>query len=330
MRKGIVRRLTGFVLASVLSIGMFLPSLLVKAAETESLDWMSRVDGEAKISEISIPGTHDSATQYIWPSYFLQCQDTDFSTMLENGYRYLDIRLSLDEKKDGTTVLKFIHNFGTCRRGESLFSDDLLLSDCLDSVYSFLEEHPTETVIFNVKDENSDDDPTAFQTAFYDVIDENPSMWYTDNSIPTLDEVRGKIVLCTRFDDVQGLGNSRTGLHLQWSEQNNKEVSEDTYEVTMINDSEYLAVQDHYKYNQEVKFEAVEEMLFDCQASENTLSLNFCSTSGSGTLAHPSAYAKYINAALLDTELSSGTCYGVVIVDFADEELARHIYETNY
>ena len=102
------------------------------------------------------------------------------------------------------------------------------------------------------------------------------------------------------------------------------------YVNSMINDTEQLWVQDRYKYNVETKWDAVEDDLENCQASSDTFSLNFTSTSGSGFLSHPKGYAKYINQQLLDYDLAQGVCYGVIIVDYGTQEIAEHIYETNF
>ena len=326
------KRFIALALAFVLAFALAEP-LNISAEENNvaPTDWMAEVNGDMSISSISIPGTHDSATQYITPQYFLRCQNTDFETQLNNGIRYLDIRVNLEVDKEGNARLKFIHNFGKCRVASSWFSDKLYLEDCLDTVYAFLDEHPTETVIFVVKAEKvSEEDLPLFEDTFFKIINQNRKMWYKENEIPTLDEVRGKIVLGTRFDDVNDYGESEMGLYLHWDEQNNKEMVDIPYEIYMINDDEALWVQDHYKYNMTSKFDAVVDDLENCQADDNTLSLNFLSTSGSGTLSHPKKYAKYINSKFMEYELKPKTCYGVVIFDFANKELAEKIYSTNF
>ena len=234
------------------------PASLAESAEEEveppreldmpATDWMEGLPDDVYLSNVTIPGTHDSATAHIFPSFFLQCQSKEFDEQLDAGYRYLDIRLALEETDDGTR-LKFIHAFGTCKKNASflnLFGDTLYLEDCLEDVYAFLDEHPTETVIFCVKAENGDDDVSKVESEFFKVLDQNPSKWYTKNEIPTLGDVRGKIVLATRFKDVNNEGENRTGLHFSWSEQNNKEAVADTQEVTMITDTNQLWVQDRY------------------------------------------------------------------------------------
>lgn len=66
-------------------------------------------------------------------SPIFQCQDTDIKTQLENGYRYLDLRLAL-EKDD--LILK--HNIAKCRKSKSLFSTPLTLDDVLNDIYTIL------------------------------------------------------------------------------------------------------------------------------------------------------------------------------------------------
>ena len=68
-------------------------------------DWMAEIDGKTKLSNISLPGTHDSCTQFIGLSYVFRCQNSSIKAQLENGYRYLDIRLALDEDNTDKLIL---------------------------------------------------------------------------------------------------------------------------------------------------------------------------------------------------------------------------------
>ena len=294
----------------------------------DSVDWMADIDGELSLSAISIPGTHDTGSQYVPLNYIFQCQDTSVAQQLENGYRYLDIRLVLDEK-EGEPALVIKHNFATCRTAAFPFAESLYLDRVLADVYAFLEENPTETVILCMKAENGDDDIKDVQRLLYEQIDAKADMWYTENEIPTLDAVRGKIVLATRFEDAIGVGESKRGLNFAWVEQGDREVVDVPYAITMINDGQALWVQDRFNYDVPDKLDAIYDDMENCQADENTFSLNFTSTSGSGQVGHPKKYADVINRELLQYHWKKGTCYGVVIVDFATEDLAKCIYETN-
>lgn len=297
-------------------------------ADTESTEWMAELSDDAYLSEISIPGTHDSATQYVGLSYIFQCQNTSIAKQLADGYRYFDMRLVLDgDEGEKTLVLK--HNFSTCKASSGLFADALTLEMVLDDVYAFLEEHPSETVLLCMKAENGDDDVATVQKLMYGLIDANEELWYTGNEIPTLSEVRGKVVLATRFEDALGVGDTRMGLHFDWEDQGDREIVDVPYVMSTVNDTASLWVQDRYNYATDDKIEAIVDNLENCQASEDTFSINFTSTSGKGYVGHPKKYATAINAYLLDYDWHADTCYGIVVVDFGTEELAKAIYHTN-
>lgn len=52
----------------------------VQAKENSSSNWMENISVETKLSSMSIPGTLDSATQYVNLSPIFQCQDIDIKT----------------------------------------------------------------------------------------------------------------------------------------------------------------------------------------------------------------------------------------------------------
>ncbi len=291
-------------------------------------NWMSYVKDGLSLSQISIPGTHDSSAAYVSPSYFLRCQNTSIATQLENGYRYLDLRVAIGTN-NGEAALVMKHSFATCRASSGVFASNLYFTDVLSSIYSFLEENPTETVIICVKAEDDDDAISDIQRLLYQQIDANPDSWYLANEIPTLSEVRGKIVLCTRFDDELGLGQSRCGISLVWDEQDETTPVETPYSLSQINRSQSFWVQDRYNYSIDDKVDALLDGLDNCLASENTFFLNFASTTGSGIVGHPMKYATAINQTLLDYNYQSNTCYGIVIMDYGNAELAYAIYSTN-
>lgn len=328
--RGMFKKWSAVCLAVMLSVSIFggLGQTQVQAAEKETTNWMSDIDGETMLSAISIPGTHDTCTQYVGLRYVFQCQNTSVAEQLEDGYRYMDMRLVLDgEGEEQTLILK--HNFSKCKKNGSLFAKALTLSDVLRDVYAFLEENPTETVIMCMKAENGKDDVAEVQKLLYKQIDANADMWYLANEIPTLDEVGGKIVLATRFEDKMGVGESRSGLHFYWEDQGDRTVVDVPYVLSMVNDTTSLWVQDRYNYDTADKLDAIVDNLENCQAADDTFSINFTSTSGSGKVGHPKKYASTINAYLLTYDWKENTCYGIVVVDFASDKLAKCIYGTN-
>lgn len=118
--------------------------------------------------------------------------------MLE-GIRYFDIRLGKGDDP------------GIDHGGFYLFKKDgnfLHLSDVIGYFTTFLKENPTEALIMLVSRGNDEATDEGITTAFAKVMDENPDLFYTSSRVPTLGEVRGKIVLLRRF---RLAGNSVSG-----------------------------------------------------------------------------------------------------------------------
>ncbi len=327
----IKRRLLACALLMCMMVCVFagLAAMPADAADVRAVNWMENIPDETKLSSMSIPGTHDSCTQNVDMRYIFQCQDASIATQLKYGYRYLDMRLVL-EKRSGQETLVLKHNIARCKVSDSPFSRTLTLADVLKDVYAFLGEYPSETVILCMKAENSKDDVAAVQRALYEMIDQAPERWYLKNVIPTMGEVRGKIVLATRFDDKLQVGSDRCGLYFGWADQGDRTILDDPTADSVINGRETLCVQDRYNYDVDDKITAIHTCLDSSRAADDTFFLNFPSTSGSGAVGHPKEYAKDINLDLYAYEWEAGKAYGVVIVDFGPKKIAEKIYGTNF
>lgn len=292
----------------------------------DTTEWMKNVADDKYISEISIPGTHNSCARNVFLGYAMRCQKTDIDEQLENGYRYLDFRVALQDK-GGKSAIKMVHKFSNCHVSGNIFSDYLYFDDAVAKVYKFLDEHPSETVIINIKIEDDDHSVSDIENLLVDEFKEHSDYWYTDSTIPTLQEVRGKIVLATRYEDEAATG--MMGLNMIWAEQDNTTPSDIPYDL-YVNGDFRLWVQDRFKYDVEDKYEALVDGFENCEADDSTMFLNFASTSGDGPIGHPYGYAKTLNNLLAEYELKSNTSYGIVIVDFGTPNLARHIYYSNF
>ena len=73
---------------------------------------------------------------------------------------------------------------------------------------------------------------------------------------------------------------------------------------------------------------ATEYGLENAMSNDSTFYLNFTSSSGKGKIGYPKKYAKKINTYLKEYNWNKKN-YGIIIVDFADQELAQKIYSTN-
>ncbi len=307
-----------------LAVMMYVIPALEGVDRTEaggSSDWMSHLSDDTPLSDVILPGTHDSATKFVQLAYFSKCQALSIGKQLEAGYRYLDIRLGADGDK-----LKLMHGFTNCTEGGFPWSNALYLDNVLADCYSFLKAHPGETVIFAVKQEHGGESVLQFERLLDGYISKNEDMWLHTSSVPTVGEARGKLVLMRRYQDEAALGD-RAGIPLIWPDQGgHDDVS--LAAAAADNGSYTLTVQDRYEYGAEDKWKAFTKGLTACETGENSVLVNFLSTKGTATYGHPYAFAKQLNAKLLD--LSEDQLHGWVIVDFASAKLAQHIYEVNF
>ena len=305
----------------LLAAALYCTGLLYPSGSDEgdsaNAGWMAQLDDARPLSLINIPGTHDSGTRYIFPSYIFQDQNTSVTRQLENGYRYLDVRVALNKAGDDLVI---IHAFGTCRTGSAVWSAPLTFDSMVADTLAFLDTHPGETVIFCVKPERESDDVNTVRALVEQKVAQAPDRWFTENRIPTLGEVRSRIVLCRRYED--GLG-----LNFKWAEQKDPTVLDDPIAIEG-KDTFTLAVQDRFHYGVADKWVAVQYTLRNTTATENTFCLNFLSTSP-GKIPHPRKYAEELNGLFLAESLTAGERYGVILFDFADARLARAVIDTN-
>ena len=291
--------------------------------DPHSSEWMKDLSDDLFLSELTLPGTHDSGSQHILFSPFLKCQCSSILAQVQNGYRYLDIRLGV--RKDSLCLL---HSFAVCKKdGRLLTSPDLTLDAVLTDLYAFLEEHPSETILFCVRKEDENADLQVFQNLLEKTVQENEAVWYLEDRIPKLGEVRGKIVLCTRFPENRGVSKPAAGLSLSWPDQPDGTYQGAPYEEIPLPSDAVLFVQDHYNYDCKDK-ETVFLLTDQARtAGQNSFCLNFASTTGGGVLGRPKLSAQTLNETVLSTDFGTGS--GVILVDFGTEELAKHIYESN-
>ena len=287
-----------------------------------SADWMADLPGSLPLNAITLPGTHDSATQYVQLAFFSKCQALSIHEQLQAGFRYLDIRLGADGER-----LKLMHGFTSCKTGPMPWSDDLYLEDVLTGCYAFLAAHPTETVVFAVKQEHGDKTAADFAALVQTYIDQRPEFWYVGKTIPTLDEVRGKLVLMRRYsDETLRADADGAGIPFLWANQSGH-ADTSLHTVPDDNRSYMLWIQDRYEYGTDDKWTAFTAGLEAAGTGPNDLAVHFLSTKGTLAYGHPYAHAKTLNALLLD--LPSDKLNGWIILDFASAPLARHILAAN-
>ena len=195
--------------------------------------WMKYVDGNKYLDELSIPGTHDSGTCSVDndtepQSSQVKCQQDYIPTQLLEGIRYFDIRLGKGD------------NPGICHGDFYLFKKDgyyLHLSDVIGYFKTFLSENPSEALIMLASRGNDEATDESITTAFAKVMADNPDLFYTSSHVPTLGEVRGKIVLLRRFRlDGNSVDSHTWGLDLtEWDDK--IKVHSDSTTMCLVQDA---------------------------------------------------------------------------------------------
>ncbi|PYH74141.1 phosphatidylinositol-specific phospholipase C [Aspergillus vadensis CBS 113365] len=169
--------------------------------------WMGELKDDTLLSSLSIPGTHNSPTCHVAaPS--VRCQAVSPREQLRNGVRFFDIRVQPQYPEDTSKEeLILVHSvFPISLTGNKYFRD------LMHEVNDFLEANPTETLIISLKREGPGNHTDEQLSRIVNDHYARPgSRWYTEPKIPTLGEVRGKIVLVRRFEIFEHLKDIHDG-----------------------------------------------------------------------------------------------------------------------
>jgi 1-phosphatidylinositol phosphodiesterase len=139
------------------------------------------------LSELSIPGSHDSGARFEPYPGLAKTQSLTIADQLTAGIRYFDMRCrNFDDQ--------FLIYHGPIDQNQTF-------DDVLSTMSSFLDAHPHETLIMSVKEEVASQGATmTFEQVFDGYVASSPDRWYLSPAVPQLGDVRGKIVLLRRFD----------------------------------------------------------------------------------------------------------------------------------
>ncbi len=233
--------------------------------DADKSNWMGYISDTQTLSQLSIPGTHDSLAFHgntLFDKRVVQTQSVPLNMQLTAGIRYLDIRV----KRTGSS---FDIYHGSVYQQASF-------DDTMNTVTNFLKNHPSETILMRVKEEtDAESGSQSFETIFTNYWNKysNYLVKPTSNN-PKLGDVRGKIIILQNFDSNRTFGIPYGSLNIQ-------------DEFTAVDGAKYRAVEDH---------------LLKANKDMNNIYLNHFSTNGIkdfGTYIMdnltPKAQAKYIN-----------------------------------
>lgn len=205
-------------------------------------NWITPLDGNIYVSQMSIPGSHDAATgdgaADIIGGAFSVTQEKTLQQQWDLGVRCFDLRPCLYTTKDELWIYH-----GACRLNTSWAS-------AMNTIKANLTNHPGEfaIVLFRMEDDKilgapwtKDTDGTKFNSYMTAWVDGNKD-WIVDwRPDVTIDECRGKLILISRFED----GTWGYGCFTGWS---HKEAGTTTTVYTKGSNltSGTMYVQDYY------------------------------------------------------------------------------------
>ena len=289
---------------------------------TDVKKWMSALPDQTNITQINIPGTHDSASRFVCASWITKCQHTSLLRQLSMGVRLLDIRMEL---KNDTLVL--VHAIIDCRKKRFLFSEKLTFADVFTVCRDFLKENPSETILVSIKEDDGHNGDVFYEKFYKQFVAQNKDAWFLANRFPTLGECRGKIVLLRRC----GLGNMQTeadhGIDLShWPDQGGRESNEPKI-CDLHNGTDKVIIQDRYSFYMKEKWQqCIVPCLQNANPDEHTAYLHATSTAG-GLL--PFVSSRYINRKLIPCLNEHKKIYGWFMVDFITPKICETIIDNN-
>lgn len=163
--------------------------------------WMSSLSDSLNLSQLSLPGTHD--TMAFYGGDIAQAQSMPLATQLNSGVRVLDIRC------------RHYYNGFAIHHGPIYQYANF--DDVLYAVSQFLHNNPRETVLMRVKEEwNPEGNTREFWQTFQLYAQKYPGLfWDYSSANPKLGDVRGKVVLLQNFSAPQQFGIDYNSLNAQ-------------------------------------------------------------------------------------------------------------------
>lgn len=270
----------------------------------ESSHWMEKVDDNKKITEMSIPGSHDSGATHSIADVAGKCQTLSIASQLNIGIRFYDIRLKLDNNE-----LKIVHSF---------VDQKLSFEEVIKDLVSFIQENDSEFLIISIKEDDAAiNSSLSFGECFRNQISNYDDIIQFDKELPeTVGEARGKIYIISRDSEILIGIPAYNG----WKDS----------QTFILND---LYIQDNYCISDiEEKKDDIKNSITYSIFQSDKLVLNFTSCYLEDTF--PPSYAgttaKEINKWFVEYIDSCDGSLGIVISDFVTSSMAKTIYKRNF
>lgn len=292
----------------------------------ELRSWMSGVDSGTDLFRLNMAGTHDCVTRYVQFRHISRCQELDIYSQLCIGIRGLDIRVcSMGDR------LGMVHGIAKAFNSKGIFRRQMDMADVLEQCYAFLDENPSETIVFQFKNDSRREMEKCFDNLFFTYIKKDENRWYLKNRTPSLSECRGRIVLLRRcaMSSRSEFTQDNTGIDFsRWIEQDT--VSPKPLRlITGGQNSSVFIIQDRYKYKPEPRWnECILPFLDSMSGFKGKYVINYLSTAGG--FKGPYKNSLYINKKFMEYPLDRGRYYGMIYMDFPTADLVEKIISVNF
>lgn len=289
--------------------------------------WMEKVEDNTNLFSLDIPAAHDCAANHIMIPYLFKCQDTDIYGLLSLGVRVLDVRVA-SENDDLVTVHRFARAKISSERNAKTQNMAYIIKQCK----RFLKENTGETVILQFKNDSEKNMENCFDILYKRYIRGEKDLWYLENRIPEIGEVRGKIVLlrrCDIYEKNKPYNAENSGIDLsRWVNQREK-VPDSLQLETHSENNDVFIIQDRYNYRPAAKWrDCVKQFLDSRKEFDGNYILCYLSTAGG--LGGPKKNAEYLNTKFYRYRLDGNKYYGVVYFDFPTKEITKKLIANNF
>ncbi|KAG8329689.1 hypothetical protein J6590_081020 [Homalodisca vitripennis] len=157
-------------------------------------NWMGNIQNEVRLSEIAIPGTHDSSTFKGYGGDSATTQVLSFEEQLNYGIRFFDIRV------------RHFENAFTLHHGFVYLH--LNFDNFLESVDNFLRSSPSETVLFRLKEEyDAEGNSRSISETLQEYLNRYQGTYLrTDDRNINLGSARGKYIILSDNSQFDSFG----------------------------------------------------------------------------------------------------------------------------
>lgn len=256
----------------VLFVVCLLQGISILKVQADNTNWMGNIPDNTFVSQLSIPGSHDSGTGHgvnkvggiVSGSNYATTQEKTLTEQWNSGIRAFDLRPAVDGSS-----LRIYHG---------IVSTNLYMDNALSTLCGLLDSHPTETCIVIIRHETdaydnygSSGDRNTWGEKMKNLLNSNPTKSHAVNYTPEakLGDVRGKLIILSRDNyDTNPVGGYITG----WGF-NADFNSQQGGRISGVGTQGPLYVQDYYKVSADgasaTKTASIQRLL-QFSTSENT------------------------------------------------------------